>query len=382
MQFTEAQLRLQQRVAELTQRRIAPHAAEIEGSSGFPHTAHKAFAKEKLFTLAMPRSYGGLAASATGLALVVETIARVSPSSALMVFATNAVARIIALTGTSSQKDRLFSILRQGDKCMAFCLTEPDHGSDVFNLTTRAERDGDEYVVNGSKTYVTLGSVSAYYLAFVRTGPGPKAGGISALVIPHDAPGLSFGPPEKKMGLLGSVTCQMYLDKARVPVDNRLWEEGEGWRVLTEISNPMRVWGAGALALGTAQGILDNTIEHARTTKEGGRSLLNQQAVAFALADMKMKVEACRSLLYRVCAMIDTGTHPPKEVESFVSMAKCYAADTGMEVADLASKVLGPAMARADNPVSRMFCVAKGIQIFDGSNQIQRLIVARNLAVS
>ncbi len=375
-----AHLGLKKRVQDIVDRVIAPHAALIEGTHEFPQRAFNAFSREKLFALAMPKAYGGPEADALSLALMVETISTVSPSSALLVFPTNAVLRTIALTGSAEQKDRFFSELRAGDQPMAFCLTEPDHGSDAGSLQTKAEREGDFYIVSGTKSFITLGPHARYYMTFVRTGPGPRAAGISALIIPRDAEGLSFGPPEKKMGLHGSITTQMYLDQVRVPVKNRLWGEGEGWRVLTEVANPMRVWGAASMALGTAQGLFNLALEHARTEGCEGRHLISQQAVAFLLAEMQTRVEACRSLNYRACALLDRGGAHPREIETLVSMAKFYASDTAMQVAEMAGQVMGQAMAKSDSLAGLLSCVAKGIQIFDGSNQVQRLIIARNLA--
>jgi alkylation response protein AidB-like acyl-CoA dehydrogenase len=371
---------LKKRVQDLVDKMIAPHAQEIEGAHEFPQRAYKAFSREKLFALSMPKAYGGPEADALSLALMVETISTVSPSSALLVFPTNAVLRTIALTGNSEQKDRLFAELRAGDQPMGFCLTEPDHGSDAGSLETRAERVGDHYIVSGTKSYITLGQHARYYLTFVRTGPGPKAAGISALLISRDSEGLDFGPPEKKMGLHGSITSQMYMDKVKVPVANRLWGEGEGWRVLTEVANPMRVWGAASMSLGTAQGLFNLALKHASTTKSNGRHLISQQAISFLLAEMQMRIEASRSLNYRACALLDRGGAHPREIETLVSMAKCYASDTAMQVAEMAGKVMGEAMADGNSLAARLFCVAKGIQIFDGSNQVQRLIIARNLS--
>lgn len=378
-QLTEQQLAIKRRVERVVAEKIAPRAVHIESTSEFPAEAAAALAGERLFALAMPRSHGGEEADALSLALMVETISRVSPSSALLVFPSNAVLRTIAICGSGKQKDRLFPELAAGDVPMAFCLTEPDHGSDAGAMETRAERQGGHYVVNGSKAYITLGPNARYYLTFVRTGPGRGAAGVSALLIPRDASGLSFGPAEKKMGLHGSITTMMYLDNCKVPAYLRLWGEGEGWRVLTEVSNPMRVWGAASMAVGAAQGLLDLALEHAQHARFEGRSLMTQQGVAFALADMKMAVEAARSLNRRVCAMVDDPETHHQQIESYVSMAKCFAADTAVRVANLASEVMGQAMAGADSLAGRLFTVAKGIQIFDGSNQVQRLIVSRNL---
>ncbi|MEW5912974.1 MAG: acyl-CoA dehydrogenase family protein [Thermodesulfobacteriota bacterium] len=373
--LNQSQSEFRQFMRDLVAREIAPIAQHIEAHSAFPQEAYEAFARQKLFCLAMPKEYGGRGADATSLALMVETIATASPSAALLVFPSNAVLRTIAITGSREQKKRLFAELKSGDKPLAFCLTEPDYGSDAASIQTKAEPVEGGYVLSGSKSFITLGPHARYYMTFARTGPGPKAGGISAFLVDRQAPGLSFGHMEKKMGLHGSITSQMFLDKVFVPADMRLWGEGEGWRVLADVANPMRVWGAAAMALGTAQGVLQVSVKHATA-----RRLFNQQAVAFALAEMEMQTEACRSLIYRVCGLVDEHAASARQIESMVSMAKCFASDTAMRVADLATTVLGTEMARAEHPAAQLFRVAKGIQIFDGSNQIQRLIIARNLA--
>ena len=267
-----------------------------------------------------------------------------------------------------------------GDKCLAFSLSESDHGSDAAGLATRAEKIGGSYVVNGGKAFVTLGPNAAYYLTFVRTGPSGKADGISALLIPRGAPGLIFGKPMEKMGLWGSVTSQMYLENVKVPADNLIGGEGQGWRVLTKTANPMRVWGAASLALGNAQGIFDHTLAWAKKPGPDGKPAIYGQAASFALADMKMKLEACRSLIHRICGLLDEG-QVDAEVEAMISMAKCLSADTGMEVGNLAGEVMGRAMADSNSLVWRHFLAAKAVQIFDGSNQIQRMIVARYLTL-
>jgi alkylation response protein AidB-like acyl-CoA dehydrogenase len=367
-------------IADLVRNHLSPMALGIESTSAFPQAAYELFARDKLFNVAMPAAYGGMDADASTLAYMVETISSVSPSSALLVFPSNAVVRTIAKTGTEEQQERFFADLADGAAPLGFCLTEPDHGSDAASMTSSAKDQGDHYLVSGTKSYITLGPNARYYLTFVRTGPGPKAAGISALMIPRDAPGLSFGPPEKKLGLHGSVTTQMFMDEVPVPKANRLWGEGEGWRVLTEVANPMRAWGAAAMALGISQGLLNLALDHAMTTRQGEGSLMRQQAVAFDLADMKVAVEASRSLVYRVCDMLEKAAEHPREVDGYVSMAKCFAGDTGVKVAELAGRVMGQAMVGSDSLAGRLFCCAKAVQIFDGSNQVQRLVVARHMA--
>lgn len=372
--------RFLERMESFAFNRLAPLADRIEAAGCFPTEAYEALAAEKLFALALPASHGGAEADALNLSLMIESICRVSPSAALLVFPSNAVLRIIARVGTDEQKDRLMPELAAGRTPMAFCLTEPDHGSDAANLQTRAERDGDHYVVNGSKAHITLGPNARYYLTFVRTGPGPGPKGVSALLIPGDTPGVGFGRVERKLGLHGSVTSMVYFNDARVPVANRLGGEGEGWRVLTEAAGPMRAWGAASMSLGMAQGMLDHCLAHARQAGADGKPRLVRQDVGFALADMKMKTEAARALVRQTCADVDTGQMPLEQAQTTVSMAKCLASDTAMEVAGRAHEVLGRRMASADDPVARLMCSAKAVQIFDGSNQIQRMIIARNMA--
>ena len=371
---------LRELIRDLVRTRLTPMAVEIESNSVFPQAAYELMAGERLFNIAMPRSHGGMEVDAATLAYMVETISRVSPSSALQVFPSNAVIRTIAKTGTAEQQERFFAELADGRAPLAFCLTEPDHGSDAGSIAATARDQGDHYLVSGTKSYITLGPHARYYLTFARTGPGPKAAGLSALMIPREAEGLSFGPPEKKMGLHGSVTTQMFMDQVPVPKANRLWGEGEGWRVLTEVANPMRAWGAASMALGITQGLLDLALDHAMKTKEGGGSLMRRQSVAFDLADMRVAVEASRSLVYRVCDMLEAEAEHPREVDGYVSMAKCFAGDTAVKAAELAGRVMGQEMARSDSLAGRLFCCAKAIQIFDGSNQVQRLVVARHLA--
>ncbi len=209
LHLSPEQRALQRQVQALVAERIAPWAAEIDARDEFPQESYLAFKETGLLKLSLPREYGGIAADATTLCLVIEEISKVSPASALLVFPTQAVIRTIREVGTEEQKQRFFSAMSAGDKLAAFCLTEPNYGSDAGSLQTRANLEGDYYLVNGSKTYITQGPHAHFYLVFVRTGPGKRTAGISGLIIPRDTPGLSFGRKERKMGLGGSVTAEM-----------------------------------------------------------------------------------------------------------------------------------------------------------------------------
>jgi alkylation response protein AidB-like acyl-CoA dehydrogenase len=297
----------------------------------------------------------------------------------LLVFPTQAVIRTIREVGTEVQKKHFFKDFAAGDKLAGFCLTEPNFGSDAGSLQTRAVLEGDSYIVNGTKTYITLGPHAHYYLVFVRTGPGKRTGGISALVVPRETPGLSFGRKERKMGLGDSVTSEMVFQNARVPRENLLLAEGEGWRILSRHANPMRVWGAASLALGIAEGAYEAALDFARKRTQFKRKIASFQAIRFMLADMKMSIEAAKSLIYRTAALIDSGEGGARDIETLVSMSKCYASDMAMKVAIDAVQIFGGAGYLKGAPVERLMRDAKAVQIFDGSNQIQRLIVSKNI---
>lgn len=379
LQLSPEQRRLQKQVKALVAERIAPRAAEIDARDEFPQESYQAFKETGLLKLSLPTEYGGIRADATTLCLVIEEISKSSPASALLVFPTQAVIRTIREVGTKEQQHRFFSSMSAGDKLAAFCLTEPNYGSDAGSLQTRANLENGAYVVNGSKTYITQGPHAHFYLVFVRTGPGKRTAGISALIIPRDTPGLSFGKKERKMGLGGSVTSEMILTDVRVPKDNLLLSEGQGWTILSRHSNPMRVWGAASMALGIAEGAYEASLEFARKRTQFKRKIASFQSIRFMLADMKMAIEATKSMIYRTAGLIDAGEGTFRDIETLVSMSKCYASDMAMKVTIDAVQIFGGAGILKGCPVERLMRDAKAIQIFDGSNQIQRMIVSKNI---
>ena len=373
------QRELQNRIRALVTEKVAPQAAELDAREEFPQSVYETFRDAGLFKLSLPEDYGGMNADATTLCLVIEEISKASAGTALLVFPTQAVIRTIREVGTEVQKKHFFKDFAAGDKLAGFCLTEHNFGSDAGSLQTRAVLEGDSYIVNGTKTYITLGPHAHYYLVFVRTGPGKRTGGISALVVPRETPGLSFGRKERKMGLGDSVTSEMVFQNARVPRENLLLAEGEGWRILSRHANPMRVWGAASLALGIAEGAYEAALDFARKRTQFKRKIASFQAIRFMLADMKMSIEAAKSLIYRTAALIDSGEGGARDIETLVSMSKCYASDMAMKVAIDAVQIFGGAGYLKGAPVERLMRDAKAVQIFDGSNQIQRLIVSKNI---
>lgn len=379
LHLNSAQEEIQEKVRTLVASEIVPKAGEIDARDEFPQTSYEAFVRAGFLKLSLPVVFGGKEADATSLCLVIEEISKASPASALLVFPTNAVVRTIREVGTPEQKERFFSDMSPGDKLCGFCLTEPNHGSDAGSLQTRAILEGDHYVVNGTKSFITLGPHAHYYLVFVRTGPGKRTGGVSALIVPRDAPGLSFGKKERKMGLGGSVTSEMFFLNARVPRENLLLREGEGWKVLSRHANVMRVWGAASLALGIAEGAYEAALIFAKNRTQFKRLIASFQAVRYMLADMKMAIEATKSLIFRTAAIIDAQEGTFRDIETLVSMCKCYASDVAMKVTIDAVQVFGGAGYLKGSPVERMMRDAKAVQIFDGTNQIQRMIVSKNI---
>ncbi len=341
LHLNQTQKEIQEKMRALVSAEIAPHAVEIDARDEFPRTSYEAFVKAGLLRLSLPYRYNGQEADATTLCLVIEEISKASPASALLVFPTQAVIRTIREVGTKEQQDRFFSDMIQGDKLCGFCLTEPNHGSDAGSLQTGAVLEGDHFIVNGTKTFITLGPHAHYYLVFVRTGPGKRTGGVSALIVPRETPGLTFGKKERKMGLGGSVTTEMVFQNAIVPKENLLLQQGEGWTVLSHHANVMRVWGAASLALGIAEGAYEAALSFANTRIQFNRLIASFQAIGFMLADMKMAIEAAKSLIFRTAAMIDAREGTFRDLETLVSMCKCYASDMAMRVTLDAVQILG-----------------------------------------
>ena len=379
IQLTEDQKMIQQMVSKLAKEKIAPRAAEIDETDEFPWDIAKVFSEHGLLNLVLPEEYGGVNANNTTLCIVIEEISKVSPACALMVFTTQALTNVLVRGGSDEQKQRFFPRFASGDKLCAFVLTEPNSGSDAASLKTKAVLDGDNYIFNGNKIFITTGEVADFYLVFALTGPGERAKGVSAFIVEKGIPGFTFGKKENKMGLRGSPTVELIFEDAAVPKKNLLGEEGQGWKILVEYGNLMRTWGAASTSLGIAQGALDYSSEYSKERMQFGKPIASFQAIQFMLADMAILTEAARSLIYKASWMIDTGVEPFSKIEPMVSMAKCFTTDVAMKVTTDAVQILGGYGYTKDYPVERMMRDAKGVQIFDGTNQIQRVIIARSL---
>jgi len=380
MNFTDEQKMIKEMVGKLAKDKIEPLVKEADVSGHSSPEVVMLLAENDLLKMAIPEKYGGIGANYTTIAMVVEEMARVDASTAMILFVTQSLIRILKQWGSEEQKDRFFRQMSSGDKVNAFSLTEPNYGSESAAIRTRAALDGEHYIVNGTKIFVTNGDIADFILVFVRTGEGERHRGLSALVVEKDnTPGFSVGKHEDKLGLRGSDLSELIFEDARVPRQNLLGQAGKGWDILISGGADMRAYGPGAMALGLAQGALDYAVNYARERVQFGGPLSELQAIRFMLADMSIQVEAARSLLYRTTALMDSGSEDRGLRSRLVSSTKCFASDVAMKVTTDAVQILGGYGVMKDYPVERMMRDAKMIQIFDGSNQIQRVIVARSL---
>ncbi|MGH3487101.1 MAG: acyl-CoA dehydrogenase family protein, partial [Actinopolymorphaceae bacterium] len=339
-----------------------------------------------------PETYDGAGADALATAIVIEEVAAACASSSLIPAVNKLGTMPLLLAGSSSLKRRYLPPVARGDAMFSYCLSEPDAGSDAGAMKTHARRDGDGWVLNGVKRWITGAGVSDYYTVFAVTDPpaeeadgGTASGGttsgeparqpISAFVVEKSDPGVSFGAPEKKLGIKGSPTCEVYFDDVRLPADRLVGTEGEGFRLALRTLDHTRVTIA-AQAIGIAQGALDYAIGYVKERRQFGRPVADFQGVQFMLADMAMKLEAARQLTYAAAARSERSD---ADLAYFGAAAKCFASDIAMEVTTDAVQLLGGYGYVQDYPVERMMRDAKITQIYEGTNQIQRVVLARHL---
>jgi len=379
--FTDGGLTSEQReirdlVRVLARERIAPRAAEIDKSAEYPWDVVEVFRENGVFGTIASEEHGGIGASALMTLVVIEEVAKVCATSALIVAGQELGALPFKLAGSEEQKRRFLPGLASGETLGAYALTEPEAGSDAAAMRTEARRAGDEYVLDGSKRFITNAGVAGLYVVFARTDPTDRHG-ISAFAVEAGAPGLEIGRIEPKMGIKGSTTGELFFRECRVPAENRIGEEGEGFRLAMRVLDRTRP-GIAAQALGIAQGATDYALEYARTRTTMGEPIARHQLVAGMLADMEVRCEAGRGLLYRVGTMIDSGADGP-ELSKLSAIAKLFCSDTAMAVTTDAVQVLGGYGYMQEHPVERMMRDAKITQIYEGTNQIQRLVIAREM---
>jgi alkylation response protein AidB-like acyl-CoA dehydrogenase len=366
---------LRETVRALAEAKIAPFAAAVDEEARFPQEALDALVASELQAVHVPEEYGGAGADALATVIVIEEVARVCASSSLIPAVNKLGSLPVILSGSEALKSKYLGPLAKGDAMFSYCLSEPDAGSDAAGMKTRAVRDGDFWVLNGVKRWITNAGVSDFYTVMAVTDPTKRSKGISAFVVEKSDEGVSFGAPEKKLGIKGSPTREVYLDNVRIPADRMIGEEGTGFATAMKTLDHTRITIA-AQALGIAQGALDYAKGYVQERKQFGKAIAEFQGVQFMLADMAMKLAAARQLTYSAAAKSE---RLDSDLTFFGAAAKCFASDVAMEITTDAVQLLGGYGYTRDYPVERMMRDAKITQIYEGTNQVQRIVMARNL---
>ena len=371
---------LRQTVRDIADAKIAPRAAEVDETGEFPQHSLDALVQNELHAVHVPESYGGVGADALATVIVIEEVARACASSSLIP-AVNKLGTVpVLLSGSEGLKKRYLAPVARGDAMFSYALSEPEAGSDAAAMKTRAVRDGDHYVLNGTKMWITNAGVSEYYTVMAVTDPDQGAKGISAFVVEKSDPGVSFSPKERKLGIKGSPTRQVILEDVRIPADRMIGAEGTGFKTALATLDHTRITIA-AQALGIAQGALDLAIGYIKERKQFGKSIADFQGIQFMIADMAMRLEGARQLTYHAAIKSERAMHGERVPDlTFVSSAcKCLASDVAMDVTVDAVQLLGGYGYTSDFPAERMMRDAKITQIYEGTNQIQRMVIARQL---
>lgn len=374
--LTEEQVLLRDTLRELAADRIAPRAAEIDRSGEFPEDIRQLLASQDVLALPFPPEHGGLGADLLTVCVAIEQIARACATSSLILMVHDLGSKPLLLAANEEQQARLFPRLASGEILAAFALTEPEAGSDAAALRTRAVREGDGYHLSGTKRFITNGSVAGMITVFAVTDPdAPRHERISAFAVEVPTEGFRVSRLEHKLGIRGSPTAELTFDGVLVPEANRIGEEGQGWELAMKTFEHSRP-GVAAQAVGIAQGALDAAVAYAGERKQFGKRIGEFQMVQAMLADMDARTEAARQLLYKACAEIDAGA---PDAARWASMAKLVAGDTAMAVTTDAVQVFGGYGYTEDYPVERMMRDAKITQLYEGTQQVQRLVIARSL---
>jgi alkylation response protein AidB-like acyl-CoA dehydrogenase len=367
---------LREAVRAIAQDKIAPRAAEIDATHEFPHDVLAALTASDFHAIHVPEEYGGAGGDALAACIVIEEVARVCASSSLIPAVNKLGSMPLILAGSEELKQTYLPPLARGDGMFSYALSEPEAGSDAGGMRTTAVRDGDEWVLNGAKRWITNAGVSKYYTVMALTDPDKRTrGGITAFVVEDGDEGFSFGAPERKLGIKGSPTRELYFDNVRIPDSRRIGGVGDGFAIAMETLDHTRIT-IGAQAVGIAQGALDAAAAYAKERKQFGKAIAEFQGLQFMLADMAMKLEAARQMVYVAAAKSERADD---DLTFFGAAAKCFASDVAMEITTDAVQVLGGYGYVEDYPVERMMRDAKITQIYEGTNQVQRIVMARKL---
>jgi alkylation response protein AidB-like acyl-CoA dehydrogenase len=356
--------------------KIAPLAASNDARAEYSWETFHALQAMELTALQLPAEYGGAGADLVTQAIAVEELARADASASLTFLISKLGMMPVINFGSEELKKRYIPRIASGESQASYCLSEADAGSDVASMTTRAVRDGEDYILTGNKVWITNAGISDVYLIFAKTDPSAGHRGISAFVVEKDW-GVQVTKLEHKLGVRASPTGQLALDEVRVPAANRVGDEGQGFYIAMHTLDRSRPT-IGAQAVGIAQGAIDYAIGYMKERKAFGKPIADLQGLQFMVADMDMKTEAARGLVYRACALVDDGD-PRGELSKIGAMAKCFASDVAMSVTTDAVQLLGGYGYTTEFPVERMMRDAKITQIYEGTNQIQRVVIAKRL---
>lgn len=373
--FTEEQQEIINLAREITQNEVAPNVAKLDEAEEFPREILKIFGEAGLLGVYIDEEYGGFGGGVTELSLVTEEISKACVSVATS-YAANALGAFpILLSGSKDQKAKYMPGIAEGTSLAAFCLTEAEAGSDATNQKTTAVKDGDHYILNGTKQWITNGGEADVYTVIAVTNKSKGARGISAFIVEADTPGISFGKKEKKLGIRSSATREVIFEDCRIPAENLLGREGTGLMITLRTLDRARV-GVGAQAVGLAQGALDEALNYSRVRRQFNQPISSFQAVQHMLADMATPIEAARCLVYMTARTIDAGA---KDFAKEAAMSKLFATDMAMKVTVDAVQIFGGYGYMREYPVEKMMRDAKILQIYEGTNQIQRNGIAHAL---
>ncbi|MFD1859056.1 acyl-CoA dehydrogenase [Aeromicrobium camelliae] len=373
--LSEEHQAIRETVRALAEAKIAPYAAAVDEEARYPREAHAALVAGGFHAPHVPEEYGGPGADALATVLVIEEVARACVSSSLIPAVNKLGSLPVQIGGNEELKQKYLGKLAAGDGGFSYCLSEPEAGSDAANQKTRAVRDGDHWVINGTKRWITNAGESEYYTVLTMTDPQKRSKGITAFVVEKSDEGVSFGAPERKLGIKGSPTREVYFDNVRIPEDRMIGQEGEGFAIAMKTLDHTRVTIA-AQAVGVAQGALDYALGYVQERQQFGKPISDFQGLQFMIADMGMKIEAARQLTYAAAGRSERGD---KDLTFFGAAAKAFASDVAMQVTTDAVQLLGGYGFTRDYPVERMMRDAKITQIYEGTNQVQRIVMARQL---
>jgi len=377
-QLSEEHRLIQDTARRIAKEKIAPRAAEMDETGEYPHDIFAAFKETGLTGLTIPAQYGGSGAGMLALALAVEEAAKYCCASGLMLLLSALPSQPVMIGGDERQKKWIGEGIASGNMKGAFCLTEPNHGSDAANLETRAVRDGDDYVLNGEKMYISGGTVADYVIAFARTNGTPGAKGISGFIVPTDTPGFKVAGTDRKMGVRGVPTADIVFEDCHVPRENLIGGvEGQGFTHAMLTLNSCRPV-VGARGLGLAEGAMTYALEFARKREAFGKPIADLQAIQFMFADMAIQIEAARMLVYQGAWRVDQGLYG-REHAAYLSIAKVFATEVGVKVSSDALQVLGAQGYMMDHPLERHYRDARQLMIVEGTSQVQRVVIARSL---